>query len=263
MTYSFSGINSFLRCPKQYFYRYIQKLRIETKSPALIHGKNIHEQIHKKDYTTKDARFAKQFKKAARLQNTLAGFPIYQDQDKVFIEFSEEKFGLTPEWKASEFDDKSALFRGIIDYARLLLDKENLKEGDTIFDGIMEIELFDWKTGNSRANPRQLESYALYFQSAFGVNKIKCTEVYLTKKETRSWEAGEKELEDTKTWILAGIEKINQEKTWEVKPCGLCDYCDYKEFCEDERETKEKETKEKLTSLESLSSLRGGESVKS
>jgi len=126
--YSFSKINTFVQCPRKFKYSYIDKLpRGETDKTALYKGSALHNILE--NYPN-----AGTHKLAPKYQPIIDKFLKskylhYLERESV----KELSIGLTPQLTPCEYKDKSAMFRGFIDYFTII-DEWEYKEIDNSED---------------------------------------------------------------------------------------------------------------------------------
>jgi len=255
---SFSSIKAFKQCKLKYYFRYIEKRKPEFKSPALLKGSKIHNQIAKALPESEEAKFGLHFrKKYSKFYRDFQGSPLYFDkEERPFFELIETRFGVDKNFESCSFNSKEAYFRGITDYIKIFVKKESIKKDEAFFsDMIKKVELYDWKTGSTWADKKQLECYSLFLFNLFpGLEKVTCKIVYVTPLEEthkyydndkysqevegkrfylpESWSVSYKQYGDIKEGIQKEIEKI--EGCQDFNPCKtpLCSWCEYPEACQ-------------------------------
>ena len=259
-TESFSSIGSFGKCKRQYYYRYVEKPEVTEIIECLEHGTRVHADVSilgeglkvkskkGKNIKENDERARKEvnfaLKKLGKRRRTKYKVSDYQRSilghgQTACIEFFEQRYALTPEWKLTPFFDDSALFRGILDYVRVDIDKErlieSLKEGKDLLldDFIGKVKIIDWKTGKYRNERKQLNYYSLFVFTQFeNLEEINCQNVFLTEeKEGPEWIVKRESMKKFQDEIVESIEKIRGEKNFEPSPSPLCKYCQFKETC--------------------------------
>lgn len=228
---SYSRINTFLRCPRKFYLKYIDGLE-EPSTPAMEIGKIVHESLDaliknggdmlkalekldtlpKQDYTT--AR--KRFKIGVKM---LQGLPVAA---------SELKFGFDIKFNKVDFDSPNCFFRGVIDLV--------IKNGDGSYS------VRDWKTGWSDPDPRQVFIYALpliraglrvndagfFLLATGGVYPYPITDIevdsafnFITKK----WQLIRERFEE------AEYESVNPIEKFQPDVSGGCSHCSFHDRC--------------------------------
>ncbi|HRV03201.1 MAG TPA: PD-(D/E)XK nuclease family protein [Mesotoga sp.] len=228
---SYSRINTFLKCPRKFYLRYIEGLE-EPPTPAMQIGKSVHEALDtliknrgdmlkalekldtlpKQDYTI--AR--KRFKTGVKM---LQGLPVAA---------SELKFGFDNKFNKVDFDSPNCFFRGVIDLV--------IRNGDGSYS------VRDWKTGWSEPDPRQVFIYSLpliraglnvndagfFLLATGGVYPYAITDIEVDSAFnfiTRKWQLIKERLEEAEYESVDPIEKFQPDVS------GGCSYCSFHERC--------------------------------
>jgi hypothetical protein len=207
--FSPSQINTYRTCPKKYYFQYVKKIPIETKSPWLEIGSKVHSQISKHDFESKDLMIRMMLRNAQKFLNNMPRDPImettYEDKDNPGRFYG---------------DVLGRRFVGIFDY----------HWPDKQMAG-------DWKTG--KLNLRYTDSYEiqayilneLYKQKydkyleKFYFNFIKLDKIY-TPQCIKDGSNINLMIEEA----LRGIEAREFERNLGI----LCNYCDYAKICKGE-----------------------------
>lgn len=142
--YSFSKLSTHVQCPRKYKYAYIDKAPEDqdVDITALLKGRAVHSIIE--NYPNK---------------STHAWAPKYQHIADKFFRTSlakkyltipstrEHKFGISKKLEPTEYNDKEALFRGLIDYITIIDKYEEeiltVESIDDISDEYEIIEILD------------------------------------------------------------------------------------------------------------------------
>jgi putative RecB family exonuclease len=238
---SVSSIGTFEKCPKKYWYQYIEKPDIEKpKWDHLEFGSYIHlvlEKFHKylleqylpsSEYhilmkkcmneSLKDFDAGILAKEIPMIRATLQS---YLDQLK--------KVG-TPNVICVE----RPFLQSVGDYIiRGFIDRI-----DRVSDG--HYHVVDYKTSK---DPRYLTPFQLYVYSLVIMQDFpdaqKITGSYMLLKHNcayKTWEISERDIEDTKNKIVNFghliSSSIDGTLEWDKKPSKLCDFCDFKDLCQ-------------------------------
>ncbi len=246
--FSPSSLNCFENCPRQYAFRYIDKIKIETEGIEAFVGKRVHEILERlyqfvgqrllpslpKVIARYQANFDAQFD-AARVRITREGTPadfyraagvrgienFYRrhypfDRDQTIGLEKPIQFALDP-------DGKYAV-RGIID--RIARAK----------DGVLEIQ--DFKTGrriprqDDLDRDRQLGLYELGIREQLGeTGDIRLVWHYVLRDEQRSSQRTPEQRELLRKNTARAIDKIRDAQDFPPKPSGLCGWCEFKDRC--------------------------------
>lgn len=228
---SYSRINTFLKCPRKFYLRYIEGLE-EPPTPAMQIGKSVHEALDtliknrgdmlkalekldtlpKQDYTTAKRRF----NTGVRM---LQGLPVAA---------SELLFGFDNKFNKVDFDSPNCFFRGVIDLV--------IRNGDGSYS------VRDWKTGWSEPDPRQVFIYSLpliraglnvndagfFLLATGGVYPYAITDIEVDSAFnfiTRKWQLIKERLEEAEYESVDPIEKFQPDVS------GGCSYCSFHERC--------------------------------
>lgn len=241
---STSSIKTYEQCPRQYYFRYIEKPEIpDVVWDHLILGNFVHavlEFFH--NCLKKDPN-----KKWKQLMSFCAR-KISQEKDKK----GEPKYPMTPDVKA-EATDLLKDYLSLLERTGLPNVQANEKRfnvnlsDDVIIRGVIDrvdlgakdnteiYHIVDYKTGKSR----YLDEFQLL---VYGIDllernpDIESYEAsYLVLKENMKWITftfSRTDVEKVKRKILEVAKQIREDKTWEPRPQFLCKYCDYNELCD-------------------------------
>ena len=228
---SYSRLDTFLRCPRKFYLRYIEGLK-DKATPAMEIGKCVHEALDtliktggdmlqalekintlsQQDYTT--AR--KRFKTGVR---TLQGLRVAA---------SELRFGFDSKFNKVDFDSPDCFFRGVIDLV--------INNGDGSYS------VRDWKTGWSDPDPRQVLIYSLpLIRNGIRVNDAGF--FLLATGGMYSYPIDDLEVNSafnfiSKTWQLikdrleeAESNNVDPLETFQPNVSSGCSYCSFRERC--------------------------------
>ncbi len=228
---SYSRINSFLRCPRKFYLKYIEGLK-EPATPAMEIGKSVHDALDtliknrgdmlkalekldtlpEQDYTT--AR--KRFKTGVKLMQGLV------------IAASEINFGFDSKFNKVDFNSPDCFFRGVID---LVIKNE---------DGSYSVR--DWKTGWSDPDPRQVIVYSLplikgglrvndagfFLLATGGIYPYPITDVEVNSAFnfiSKSWKLIRDRFDD------AEVDNVDPIEKFQPNVSGGCSYCSFRDRC--------------------------------
>ncbi len=243
LTYSFSQLTTFERCPLDYKFIYILKLPTED-SPQAVFGRVIHNCLRQYFLPLLDDGFQPSLfggkkpqeglftlKKLLELYGHYWHDAGYADRKEADDFKNEGKKMLTAFHNASGNERPSIMF---------LEKKFNLPLGQYVLSGTMDradllsdgtVELIDYKTGKPKdklgfSDKRQLLLYQAAMEEVFG-KKVSCLSFYYLKDGSKqSFVAKPGEVEKVKQQMLDLIEEI---KTSDFKPRkgGDCAYCQH------------------------------------
>lgn len=221
---SWSRLNTFLQCPRKFHLQFISKsFREEEKSIHLIKGEQLHKQLE--DYVVaKNGGAPMPLGFSPEVRDTL---PYV---DKLFTlypaVYPEAQIACTPDWKPTEWFDKSVGWRAIWDVAGLA--------PQTCFIG-------DWKSG--KVYPYgdgygQLHLSALIALKRFtDVPEVNAAYVYIEHKKVTPIkvvrESGQVDAQGKPIAHVAAVQqhfddefgKVQMEKNWDPTPNEFCKYC--------------------------------------
>lgn len=255
---SHSRIKLFNGCKLQYKFHYIDKLPEIPGSP-LIKGKAIHAliELYEKHCIEKrkntNMGYVNDLKKQFRSdQKTILG---YTDKDLIQTELNEEdildvfdmldmfvgdfmlnfnhnknieierKFAVDKNFKFVDYDDKSAIFKGVM---------------DQIFtrSGGSEVVVTDWKsnrfmeTNEILENNLQLKLYAFIGELLYPeATKFTMRYYYIRYRSYLETSISHMDLIDMERIIVQNHRRINEAKSYGYSLGSQCGYCNYKDRC--------------------------------
>jgi len=209
---SFSRLRTFQTCPKQYDFKYIQKLP-NFQTEAMKYGIDLHQTISdallgkKTDYTVFPAE---KLSEAERMiENAL------QYIESRTVVGSEQKFGMTETFKEATYEE--GLFKGIVDAI--------------VYDPEEGMEVIDFKTNYAGYPKEQLLFYALLLNANFKVLPDKLTYFSLRLNQAITHKVTVKELEDFKERLLKQKQELETTTEFREKPGEHCSFCSYLRKC--------------------------------
>ena len=240
---SSSGLKSFLTCKRQFYYKYIEKIKEHEKAEDLSREREIGNRLHgalEKVYALKDHYSSSQELKQA-LSDTLRAYESYDVMQRYVQELWLEK--LTP-----FYAQESGRFA---EGTRVAYRE---KEGDRVVEGIRLVgridridqtldglEVLDYKTGKyastaSDASDKdvdyQLSIYALLAQDFGTVSRCGVYDLNTGKIEFEQF------LESKTQKLKEILQMLVQNTQWAWEMCedlSHCRYCPYAILCERER----------------------------
>ncbi|MEE8164502.1 MAG: PD-(D/E)XK nuclease family protein [Myxococcota bacterium] len=246
--FSHSRLSSFENCPKQFEFRYIQKIPSETESVEAFVGKRVHEILERLYLFVGRGQIPSVEKVIDRYQKL---WEESYDVDRVRI--VRETTPLDYYRKLGEscirgyylrhypFDDGETL--GIEKRVIFPLDEA----GDYKIQGIIDrisrardgsIEIHDYKTGarvpSQRVldRDRQLALYQIGLTSQFGEDqRFRLVWHYVAKDRTRSSTRTREELRKLRDSTIVRIDEIRSTTVFTPRKSALCPWCEYKSRC--------------------------------
>ena len=213
--YSFSRLNTFVQCPRKFKYSYIDKIpQEETDKTALYKGSALHSILE--NYPNPGTHKLSEKYQPIIDKFLKSKYIHYLERDHV----SELKIGLSTSLEPCGYYDKTAMFRGAIDYF-------------TVIDSVMHI--IDFKSGKLKEHKyqdfNQLMFYAIYmFKKYLKLNTIKISYLYIEHNTDNSMTLERKYLNNYSRTLLETI-KNAESSNYEKCESKLCEWCPYENFC--------------------------------
>jgi putative RecB family exonuclease len=246
--FSPSSLNCYENCPKQYSFRYVEKVEVEGEGIEAFVGKRVHEILERlyrfvadgllpsleKVLARYHANFEEQFD-AARVriarEGTDAGF--YRDFGARGLENyyrrhypfdADQTLGLERPIQFALDEDGRYAVRGIIDRVARAR------------DGVLEIH--DFKTGrriprqDDLDRDRQLGLYELGLREQLGERgDVRLVWHYVVRNEQRVSQRTPEQRERLRADTARAIDRIRSEREFAPKPSALCGWCEFRSLC--------------------------------
>jgi len=256
--YSFSKLETFDKCKKQYFFNYldpeISPIRKQFVKPRdyntkgqAVHGaitlfyyfpqkertfENLKKCLKEAWYSEKDARKSPPLGELGGFKSLKHERQAYKDCLKMLWKF----FNLEKNPKLFFVPTKN-LKDSFEDYEKMIqpLTKKYFISGK--FDridrtGNRKLKVIDFKTGKSPSNFFQLEFYKYLAELNFNKKVNQVSFYYFSKpKVIKDYDAVKIKNKDVKEKIMQKIKIINKTKDFSPKPGRLCFHCDFQELC--------------------------------
>jgi len=202
---SFSSINTFHTCPKQYEHLYVLKDVKSIPGEAALWGTEVHRQLEEYIANGTPVTDPAAMRGVVFVDQARKGAPGWS-------EYAEHKWGLTEDFKTTGFSDNDCLLRGVIDFLR-------------VGDG--KALIVDWKTGKKKDNTDQMDIFALAaFHTFPEVKKIRGIYVWLKEGESPTMKDYlRSDLDRLKEEVLEKLEPIQmaaETGEYPMKMSGLC-----------------------------------------
>lgn len=210
--WSYSSLNTFANCPRQYYLRYVSRQIPYQESDATKWGSEVHTALE--NYAKHGAPLPPHLDSYRPLVDKILSLP----GEKRF----EYPLAFTRNLEPCSFDDESAWCRGVIDV--LAVDGEN---------GLC----VDWKTGKVREDSDQLMLFAaMMFQQFSSLQRVKSLYVWLKYDKTTKRTYTREELPELWQHFLAKARRLEHaydSNKWLPNPSGLCNgWCGAEGLCE-------------------------------
>lgn len=208
LPFTYSGLETFVNCPKQFYHKYVLKDVKDEPGAAQIYGTDVH--AHFENYMNASGAYELPghiIKHKVKLDSLL-------EKDGIF--WCEEKVALGKDLQPCRYDDPDRLWRGNIDF-RLV---DRVERSAT---------LVDYKTGKQRIKWPQLAIYAIHTFAQFPKVEIINAQFYWTQLEPdvattkKVW--GRAEVGDLWKLFLGDLRQYKEAfktETWQERPSGLC-----------------------------------------
>lgn len=239
-------LNLFLRCPKQYYFEYLDpytsrwevKKQLKKPRPELEVGNFVHIVLNNYFSFPKDSRSIDTLKKLLKdtwkpPRGEEKGFKSemeerlwYQEALKMLLNFY--KFQTNPEhlFYVPDPESREELIKVKINEKYSLQGK--IDRIDKTSDGL---HIIDYKTGKSEDDEFQVMVYVLITKKRYLLPVSEASYFYLRTGKFKSFKPEEDKEKTTLKRIISIVETIEKEKEFSPKPTKLCGWCDYIEFC--------------------------------
>lgn len=227
--YSFSRIQTFLNCPRKFFFSYVEKipkpfLRNEILEKGSVIHLKLEEYYSKRDTSEEVQKYPENIQAVSDeiisryLKENKIHLNLTKDCEVVGVE---EKFGFDESLEICDYSDPNAIFRGSIDLivrhpstnTYVLIDHKSSKE----------------KT--SRESFDQLSIYAIYVNKKYSPSKIVSFYNYVEYNSSLKKKHSLEDIKKAETQLLENIKKIEIENSFDRKLTPLCNYCNYQDEC--------------------------------
>jgi len=246
--YSHSRLSSFENCPKQFEYRYIQKIPSESEGIEAFVGKRVHEILERlylfvgrgqipgiEKVVDRYQKLWEETYDAERVRIVREGTPL-----SYYRELGESCLR-TYYLRHYPFDDGETL--GIERRVVFPLDDSGQYRMQGIIDRISRardgaIEVHDYKTGARVPSQRiidqdrQLALYQIGLAREFGEDTpFRLVWHYVAKNRIVTSTRTPEELARLRETTMQRIDEIEAATTYEPRKIALCNWCEYKERC--------------------------------
>jgi len=246
--YSHSRLSSFENCPKQFEFRYVQKIPSETESIEAFVGKRVHEILERLYVFVGRGQVPGVEKVIVRYQKlwdeTYDGERVRIVRKGVPLSFYRElgEHCLRGYYvRHYPFDEDETL--GIEKRVVFSLDEAGDYKMQGIIDRISRardgtIEVHDYKTGarvpsqKMLDQDRQLALYQIGLAAEYGEDvPFRLVWHYVAKNQTRVSTRTPEQLAELRTATIGRIEEIQRTTDFPPRKTALCDWCEYKTRC--------------------------------
>jgi putative RecB family exonuclease len=245
--YSHSRLSSFENCPRQFFYRYVERRPVETESVEAFVGKRVHEVLERLNHFVSRGLVPSLAKVIARFR-ALWDEQFHADRIRIVrAELSPEAYRDTGERCLANhyrrhypFDADESL--GIEHRVAFALDGDGRYRVQGVIDRVARardgaVEIHDYKTGRfvptqqSLDQDRQLALYQIGVQEAFGAESVRLVWHYLARDQVRVSTRSAEQLDALRESTARLIDRIEAEADFVPKPSSLCAWCEFRDLC--------------------------------
>jgi putative RecB family exonuclease len=247
-TFSHSSLGSFENCPRQYWFRYVAKVTVETESIEAFVGKRVHE-ILERLYRFVGRGMVPSLERVLWRYNQT--WDENFDAERVRI----ERTGTEPDFYRShgercltnyyrrhypfDADETLALERPV----RFALDENGHYRVRGVIDRLVRaqdgaLEIHDFKTGRrvprqeELDRDRQLALYEIGVREELGERGgIRLVWHFALSNQQRTSVRSRDQLETLRDEIRSLIDRVRSERRWEPNPSALCDWCEFRDRC--------------------------------
>ena len=243
--FSYSALQSFKTCPRQYEYNYILKIP-QPPSGAMSFGSSLHNtlnEFYKLVSQSKQASLFEDYSEDLSLKRLLA---IYEDkwipsgyESKAHHDTLKKRGEEILEKFYGHFKDEVTRIEMLEKGFKLKAGKYTLTgridRADKLPDGSLEI--IDYKSGKTKSQKdvdkdEQLAIYALAAKECFGTPASKLTLYFLDDDLKVSTEPDADLLEKTKNEVIELGDKVNESDFAPTPSKFVCGFCPYNRICD-------------------------------
>lgn len=256
--YSFSKLNLFDTCKKQYHFNYLdpevapRKKEFIKPRDYMTKGSAVHDAITLFYHLSVEERTFPNLKKCLKESwyseddkykspplGELGGFKDLEHERKTYrealhllknfydMEDIDPNLFLIPTKNIKySFDDYKKMIQGIGDDVSISGKFDRI---DKLDDG--KLRIIDFKTGKKKEDNFQLEFYKYLAELNFD-SKVKTVSFYyLNTGEVEDFDFSDVKNDDVQSKIIDKVKAITDEKDFPPEPSALCNFCDFKVIC--------------------------------
>jgi hypothetical protein len=204
LPWSYSALDTFKTCPRQYHWRYVLKNK-EARSPQILWGEEVHK--HFEDRQAVGKPLPDNLKDHEPFMQALEALPGNHN--------TEQKIALDVSRKPCNFFANDVWFRGVIDYIKIDLNNEASKA-----------TVVDYKTGKQHRKFDQLQLFALHTFALY--TNVQIVEACFYWTQTKETTPMFYRRDDMKNLWRAFVPDLMQyaeafeTDIWQARKSGLC-----------------------------------------
>ncbi|MCU0669175.1 MAG: PD-(D/E)XK nuclease family protein [Myxococcota bacterium] len=245
--YSHSRLASFENCPRQFFYRYVEKVPVDTESIEAFLGKRVHEVLERLNRFVERGMVPSLGKVIERFR-TLWTEQFQPERVRIVRgEVSQDSYRelgercLTNHYRRNyPFDEGESL--GIEQHVTFPLDADGRYRMRGIVDRIVRardgaVEIHDYKTGrwvptqSDLDQDRQLALYQIGVEQSYGATSVRLVWHYLQRDQVRISTRTAEQLVALREATMQLIDRIEAESDFDPRPSTLCSWCEFRDLC--------------------------------
>jgi len=268
--YSPSKLNLFIQCPQQYFFNYLDPVKMKMKTklkqmPENIYpfhtlGKAIHNAVTLYYYLPLSQRTKKNLmkkleeawisearwnKKPPLLQ--WGGFESIEEERGVYseaIKMLRNFLKMAEENPAIHYLPTEDFRHSIKDYQDLIVSLNDDYDISGKFDLVVRegdrLQIVDFKTSKKEDGDQfQLRFYKVLAEEKFKKPVKKASFYFLKTGNKKEFDLEKEKTEEIKEEVLRRIDEIMGTENFETRPSKLCQFCLYQTFCPEKGKVKE------------------------
>jgi putative RecB family exonuclease len=269
-TFSHSSLGCFETCPKQYHFRYIEKIRVDVEGIEAFMGKRVHEVLERLYLFVADGKVPSLNRVLFRYEeNWRERFDA--ERIRIVRSGTEPDFYFRNGVRCLEnyyrshypFDADETL--GLEKRIQFRLDEQGEYKIRGVIDRLVRapdgaLEIHDFKTGARVPSQASLDSERQLALYEIGVREqlreegeIRLVWHYVLSGQRRTSVRTPEQLAELRAATARLIDRIRDEEEWAPRRGPLCDWCEFKEICPVFR--KEAEAAEALSDAEPTGSV--------
>lgn len=248
--YSHSRLSTFETCPRQFEYRYVQRIPRDTESIEAFLGKRVHEILERLYHHVGRHGRPPSLRQVLERYRQDWGLHWHENVEIVRKDRDAEFYRLHGERCLENYYRQHYPFENgetvaIEHRIAIRLDEEGSYRARGIIDRLVRrgtgaYEIHDYKTGawlpprGRLARDRQLALYQLGVLQEFpDVEHVELVWHYLAFRKTISMTRSPEELETLRTQTIKQIDTIEAATEYPTRPGPLCRWCEYRDICPD------------------------------